>query len=204
MPPTRKEIDLSPLKAANVPIFFILGGPGSGKGTQCEKIVHKYGLTHLSSGDLLRDELKSGSPRAAELLTIMENGQLAPLEMILDLIKEAMVNAVKKGSKGFLIDGYPREVKQGQEFEKEIQEAKSVIYFHVSEATLVKRLLGRAITSGRADDNEVTIKKRLDTFNTATIPVVAYYKNKLVQLEAEGSVESIFAEVCSHLDKVIH
>lgn len=152
-PIERKKIDLAPLKAANVPIFFIVGeikaqfyhtnhitysipcvyflndfyitfmlsgGPGSGKGTQCEKIVAKYGLSHLSSGDLLRDEVKSGSARGSELTKIMEAGQLVPLEVVLDLIKEAMVKAVAKGSKGFLIDGYPREVKQGDQFESEV------------------------------------------------------------------------------------
>ncbi|KIH49245.1 adenylate kinase isoenzyme 5 domain protein, partial [Ancylostoma duodenale] len=115
----RKHIDLTPLKKAGVPIFFIVGGPGSGKGTQCEKIVAKYGLSHLSSGDLLRDEVKSGSPRGAQLSKIMEAGELVPLEVVLDLIKEAMLKEVAKGSKGFLIDGYPREVKQGEQFEHE-------------------------------------------------------------------------------------
>ncbi|KHJ92790.1 adenylate kinase isoenzyme 5 domain protein, partial [Oesophagostomum dentatum] len=103
----RKHIDLTPLKKAGVPIFFIVGGPGSGKGTQCERIVAKYGLSHLSSGDLLRDEVKSGSPRGAQLTKIMEAGELVPLEVVLDLIKEAMLKEVAKGSKGFLIGVYP-------------------------------------------------------------------------------------------------
>ncbi|KAK6035914.1 putative adenylate kinase [Cooperia oncophora] len=163
--PSRENLlTLGPLKKANVPIFFIVGGPGSGKGTQCEKIVARYGLSHLSSGDLLRDEVKSGSPRGAQLNKIMEAGELVPLEIVLDLIKEAMLKEVAKGSKGFLIDGYPREVKQGEQFEREIQEAKSVIYFDVAEDILVQRLLHRAKTSGRADDNMETIKKRLKTF----------------------------------------
>ncbi|TKR72435.1 hypothetical protein L596_019881 [Steinernema carpocapsae] len=209
MPPVpvveRKNIDLGPLKAANVPIFFIVGGPGSGKGTQCEKIVAKYGLTHLSSGDLLRAEVKSGSPRGTQLTKIMEAGELVPLEVVLDLIKEAMLEAIKKGSKGFLIDGYPREVKQGEQFEAEIQPSKLVVYFDVSEETLVKRLLHRAKTSGRADDNMETIKKRLHTFNNATAPVVLHYekKGKLARIKAEGSVDEIFAVVTSHLDKAV-
>uniref|UniRef100_A0A914WBQ4 Nucleoside-diphosphate kinase n=1 Tax=Plectus sambesii TaxID=2011161 RepID=A0A914WBQ4_9BILA len=119
-PIERKNIDLAPLKKANVPIFFICGGPGSGKGTQCERIVAKYGLTHLSSGDLLRAEVHSGSARGSQLLKVMEAGELVPLEIVLDLIKEAMLQAVQKGSKGFLIDGYPREVKQGEQFESEV------------------------------------------------------------------------------------
>uniref|UniRef100_A0A0K0E5I3 Adenylate kinase isoenzyme 1 n=1 Tax=Strongyloides stercoralis TaxID=6248 RepID=A0A0K0E5I3_STRER len=205
MAPTKKNIDLSALKKANVPIIFIVGGPGSGKGTQCDKIVAKYGFTHISSGDLLREELKSGSERAGELLKIMELGQLVPMEVVLDLIKERILQSIEKGSKGFLIDGYPREVVQGEKFEAEIQEAKTVIYFEVAESTLVKRLLGRAQTSGRADDNEETIKKRITTFNQSTAPVVDYYekKGKLYKINAEGSVDEIFSKVSTHLDKIL-
>ncbi|CAD6185208.1 unnamed protein product [Caenorhabditis auriculariae] len=199
----RKTIDLKPLKDANVPVFFIVGGPGSGKGTQCDKIVAKYGLTHISSGDLLRDEVASGSPRGGQLTAIMEAGQLVPLEVVLDLIKEAMLKGLQKGSKGFLIDGYPREVAQGEIFEKEIQEAKLVIFFDVVEDTLVKRLLHRAETSGRADDNLETITKRIHTFVTATQPVVDYYekKGKLYKINAEGAVDDIFKIVTVALDK---
>ncbi|KAI6205484.1 Adenylate kinase isoenzyme 1 [Aphelenchoides besseyi] len=199
----RRVVDLEPLRRANVPIFFIVGGPGSGKGTQCEKIVAKYGLTHLSSGDLLREEVKSGSKRGSELTKIMEAGELVPLEIVLDLIKEAMVKAIGKKSKGFLIDGYPREVKQGDQFEAEIQPCKLVIFFDVSEETLVNRCLQRGLTSGRSDDNVETIKKRLQTFNTATQPVVDHYiqKQKLVTIKGEGSVEEIFAQVSEHLQK---
>ncbi|CAI5456011.1 unnamed protein product [Caenorhabditis angaria] len=196
-------IDLTPLKTANVPIFFIVGGPGSGKGTQCDKIVAKYGFTHLSSGDLLRDEVASGSARGKELTAIMEAGALVPLEVVLTLVKEAMLKAVAKGSKGFLIDGYPREVSQGVQFENEIQPAKLVLFFDVAEDTLIKRLLHRAQTSGRADDNIDTIKKRLHTFTTATKPVVDHYEQqgKLVKINAEGSVDDIFAVVTTNLDK---
>lgn len=204
-PIQRKNIDLTPLKKANIPIFFIVGGPGSGKGTQCDKIVAKYGLTHLSSGDLLRAEVKSGSPRGSELNKLMENGELVPLEIVLDLVKEAMLQAVAKGSKGFLIDGYPREVKQGEQFENEIQPAKLVLFFDVSEDTLVKRCLHRAQTSGRVDDNIDTIKKRLHTYVTATAPVTDYYEKqgKLVKIPSEGTVDEIFKVVQQHLDKAI-
>ncbi|KAI6191949.1 Adenylate kinase isoenzyme 1 [Aphelenchoides bicaudatus] len=204
-PIERKKIDLTPLKKANVPIFFIVGGPGSGKGTQCEKIVAKYGLTHLSSGDLLRAEVKSGSPLGTQLTKIMEAGELVPMDVVLDLVKDAMLKAVAKGSKGFLIDGYPREVSQGEQFEAEISPSKLVIFFDVSEETLVKRCLKRAETSGRADDNIETIKKRLKTYLTATAPVIQHYekKGKLVRIKAEGTVDDIFAEVTKHLDKVV-
>merc|ERR1712080_544806 len=90
-----------------LPIVWVLGGPGCGKGTQCDKIVAKYGFTHLSSGDLLREEVNSGSARGKELLAIMEKGDLVPLQVVLDLLAEAVISKLG-GSKGFLIDGYPR------------------------------------------------------------------------------------------------
>nr|KAF6283027.1 adenylate kinase 1 [Pipistrellus kuhlii] len=104
-------------KLKKTKIIFVVGGPGSGKGTQCEKIVQKYGYTHLSTGDLLRAEVSSGSARGKMLSEIMEKGQLVPLETVLDMLRDAMM-AVVETSKGFLIDGYPREVQQGEEFER--------------------------------------------------------------------------------------
>lgn len=96
---------------AKLPVIWVLGGPGCGKGTQCDRIVSKYGFTHLSSGDLLRDEVKSGSDRGKQLNEMMEKGELVPLFVVLDLLAEAMIGKLS-GSKGFLIDGYPREVAQ--------------------------------------------------------------------------------------------
>merc|ERR1711936_161426 len=95
-------VDCSALTASGLPIVWVLGGPGCGKGTQCDKIVAKYGFTHLSSGDLLREEVQSGSPRGKELLAIMEKGDLVPLQVVLDLLAEAMIKKLG-GSKGFLI-----------------------------------------------------------------------------------------------------
>ncbi len=96
------------------------GGPGCGKGTQCDKMVAMYGLSHLSSGDLLRAEVASGSARGSQLNAMMEKGELVPLEVVLDLIAEAMLAKLAAGSKGFLIDGYPRQVQQGVQFEQEV------------------------------------------------------------------------------------
>jgi len=196
-----KNIDKSPLKAANLPVIWVLGGPGSGKGTQCDRIVAKYGFTHLSSGDLLREELKSGSDRAKILDEIMKKGELVPLFVVLDLLAEAMI-AKLSGSKGYLIDGYPREVAQGKEFEKEILPCSRILYFDVSDATMTERLLNRGKTSGRADDNEATIKLRLDTFHKHSRPVVEAYKEKCASIPAERAPEDIFADVCKALDSL--
>jgi len=193
-PVERKALDLTPLKEAKLPVIFVLGGPGCGKGTQCDKIVGKYGFTHLSSGDLLRDEVKSGSERGKALTQIMEAGDLVPLEVVLDLIAEAMLGKVST-SKGFLIDGYPREQAQGVQFEASILPCTKVLYFEVPDDVMVARLLHRAKTSGRADDNEETIKKRLVTFHTHSEPVIQYYKDKCSTIPALGSPDEVFADV---------
>ncbi|XP_072488633.1 adenylate kinase isoenzyme 1 isoform X2 [Notamacropus eugenii] len=188
-------------KLKNSKIIFVVGGPGSGKGTQCEKIVKKYGYTHLSTGDLLREEVSSGSERGKKLSEIMEKGQLVPLDTVLDMLRDAMIGKAES-SKGFLIDGYPREVKQGEEFEKKIGSPTLLLYIDAGSETMVQRLLKRGETSGRVDDNEETIKKRLDTYYSATEPVIKFYEGRGIvrKINAEGSVEEVFEEVCTHLD----
>lgn len=197
----RKKIDLTPLRDAKLPVIFVLGGPGCGKGTQCDKIVSKYGYTHLSSGDLLRDEVSSGSDRGKALNAIMEKGDLVPLEVVLDLLAEAMLKKVST-SKGFLIDGYPREQAQGVQFEQSILPCTKVLYFEVPDEIMVERLLNRAKTSGRVDDNEETIKKRLATFHKHSEPVVDYYKDKCSTIKALGSPDEVFAEVTKSLSAI--
>merc|ERR1712012_971069 len=176
-------VDCSPLTSSGLPIVWVLGGPGCGKGTQCDKIVAKYGFTHLSSGDLLREEVASGSERGKNLTAIMESGQLVPLATVLDLLAEAMIKKLD-GSKGFLIDGYPREVAQGEEFEKAIAPCKHILYFEGS------------------DDNVETIKKRLVTFHQHSEPVIAAYKAKCSVIPAERAIDEIFADVTAALDKM--
>ncbi|KAK4879954.1 hypothetical protein RN001_008100 [Aquatica leii] len=185
----------------NVPIIWVLGGPGSGKGTQCDKMVAKYGLTHLSSGDLLRNEVSSGSSRGKELSAVMERGELVSKQIVLDLLKEAMFKSLPN-SKGFLIDGYPREKEQGVLFEQQIGAATLVLFIDAAEETLVKRLLGRALTSGRADDNEETIKKRIHTFNSNNDEIVNAYKNKLKRINSEPAPDVVFKEIEKHLDPI--
>ncbi|XP_041090349.1 adenylate kinase isoenzyme 1 isoform X3 [Polyodon spathula] len=188
-------------KLKNSKIIFVVGGPGSGKGTQCERIVQKYGYTHLSTGDLLRAEVSSGSERGKKLSAIMEKGELVPLDTVLDMLKDAMIAKVDV-SKGFLIDGYPREVKQGEEFEKKIGAPTLLLYIDAGAETMVKRLLKRGETSGRVDDNEETIKKRLDTYYKATEPVIAFYEGRGIvrKMNAEGSVDDVFGQVSIALD----
>jgi adenylate kinase len=197
-------IDKSVLKDPKV--FFIIGGPGCGKGTQCERLVDAFGLSHLSSGDLLRDEVASGSALGKSLEETMRNGQLVPLETVLTLIRNAMVKLTLKKSKGFLIDGYPREVRQGTLFESTVKPCDAVVYFKTSDETMTARLLNRAKTSGRVDDNAETIKKRLVTFNQSTKPVVDHYKvkNMLIEIPAEGDVDEVSMATLKQVNKIFH
>merc|ERR1712173_524439 len=161
------------LKQKMAKIVFVVGGPGCGKGTQCEKIVEKYGYCHLSSGDLLRAEVASGSETGKALQETMTKGELVSNETVLALMK-ANIEA-NPSAKGFLIDGYPRTVDQGISFEEKVGACYAVVYLEADNETMVQRLLKRAETSGRADDNEETIRKRLTVFTEQTKPVVEHY-----------------------------
>jgi len=182
-----------------VPVIFVIGGPGSGKGTQCERIVAKYGFTHLSTGDLLREECNSGSERGARLVDIMKKGQLVSNDEVLALLREAMQKKLSS-SKGFLIDGYPREAGQAVEFEEQICKCSFLLFFDVPDDIMKARLLERGKTSGRADDNEETIAKRLDTFHKHTQPILDHYGDKVKKILATGTVDEIFAEVTKIID----
>ncbi|UJR13441.1 hypothetical protein I4U23_000455 [Adineta vaga] len=188
-------------KLKNKKIIFVVGGPGSGKGTQCERIVQKYGYTHLSTGDLLRETVQSKSERGEQLNALMKEGKLVPMEVVLDLLKEQMLEKADH-SKGFLIDGYPREVPQAKKFEEMIAPCDLVLYVQASDETMTKRLLHRGQTSGRIDDNEETIKKRLKTFHNQTIPVLDLYerKNKLAEVNSELKPDEVFQQVQEALD----
>lgn len=184
-----------------VPVVFVFGGPGSGKGTQCDKIVQKYGFTHISSGDLLRAEVESGSDRGKEINEIMKKGELAPLAMILQLIKEAIKKNLEK-AKGFLIDGYPRNVEQGERFEAEVCKCTNLVYFEVKDETMKARLLKRGQTSGRVDDNEETIAKRLKTFHDESEPVLEKYKDIVHKISAEDEPDKVFEAVTALFDEI--
>ncbi|XP_032658356.1 adenylate kinase isoenzyme 5 [Chelonoidis abingdonii] len=178
-------------------IIFVVGGPGSGKGTQCEQLAQKYGFTHLSTGDLLRRELTSSSERSKLIKDIMECGELVPGDIVLALLKEAMIASLGD-TKGFLIDGYPRDVKQGEVFECKIGEPKLVLCLDCSTETMSSRLLKRS----QCTDDAEAVMKRIDTYYQATEPMIAYYEKKtqLCKTNAEGTPEEVFLQVCSSID----
>jgi adenylate kinase len=154
-------------------VVFVLGGPGSGKGTQCAKLVKDFGFTHLSAGDLLRDEVKSRSEVGHMCANLMKEGKLVPMEVTIGLLKAAMEKATLNN---FLIDGFPRALDQAKAFETRVQAADFVLFFDCTLETMTERLLERGKTSGRSDDNMGSIRKRFDTFTNQSLPVLDHYK----------------------------
>ena len=193
------EAEPEPQVNPDAEIVFVLGGPGSGKGTQCEQIVEKYGFKHYSAGDLLRAEVASGSEMGKELEEIMKEGKLVPSSVTIKLLKKAI--ATSDGMK-FLIDGFPRALDQAEEFEKEVIPCKLVLFFDCPQDVMQERLLKRAETSGRADDNIETIKKRFDTFVNASMPVIEHFEkvDKVAKISAVPTPDEVFVEVCKVMD----
>ncbi|KAM7491735.1 hypothetical protein LguiA_034656 [Lonicera macranthoides] len=174
-------------------IAFVLGGPGSGKGTQCAKIAETFGFTHLSAGDLLRKEILSNSENGAMILNKIKKGKIVPSEMTIKLIQREIESS--EGNK-FLIDGFPRSEENRITYERIIgKEPNIVCFFDLPEEEMVKRVLGR--NQGRIDDNIDTVKERLKVFTSLNLPVVDYYseKGKLYKINALGTVDEIFERV---------
>lgn len=186
--------------------IILFGPPGSGKGTQSEKLIADYGLKHLSTGDLLRSEIAKQTPLGLEAKSIMDRGQLVPDAVVVGMISSALESNPQ--AKGFLFDGFPRTVAQSEALDKLLKlkntEIGVVLALDVSEEELTQRLLNRGLTSGRSDDtNESVIRARIVEYQEKTSVVADYYSrfNKVVKVKGEGSVEEIFASLCSEIDK---
>jgi len=185
--------------------IFVLGGPGSGKGTQCEKIIADFGLKHLSVGDLLRAEKTSGSDIAKQIEECMTQGKLVPSEVPVKLLQKAIENT-KKGT-NFLIDGFPRNQENIDEWNRIIGdtvEIRTILYFDCSLKTMESRILERGKTSGRSDDNPESLKKRFDTYQSETNPVIEEYTRQklIVKISAEKPVDKVYKETKKALKKV--
>ena len=145
------------------------GGPGSGKGTQCDNIVVKYQYTHLSSGDLLRNEILSGSDKGKQLFSLMSQGILVPDEEVIEMIKQAMSST--GDTKGFILDGFPATLAQAKMFEEKIGSPQKIIVINVNDIILKERLVKRS----NFDDQPDAVEKRLQTFNNETKPITKEY-----------------------------
>ncbi len=177
--------------------IILFGPPGSGKGTQSEKIVDKFGLVHLSTGNLLRQEIADKTALGLEAKKLMDRGQLVPDEVVIGMIDNCIENHAD--AKGFLFDGFPRTVAQAEALDKLLELKKTsigkMIALEVSEDELVTRLLKRGETSGRSDDtNEEIIRNRFAVYKKDTSQVAEHYKeqNKFEMVKGEGSVDDIF------------
>lgn len=186
--------------------LILFGPPGSGKGTQSEKLIAKYGLNHLSTGDLLRSEIAAKTPLGLEAKNIMDKGQLVPDEVVIGMISSAL--DANPTAKGFLFDGFPRTGAQAQALDNllELKEASInvMLALDVSEEELVKRLLKRGETSGRSDDtNEHVIRARITEYHNKTAIVAEYYRqfDKVVLIKGEESVDDIFAALSKEIDE---
>ena len=181
--------------------IIIFGAPGSGKGTYSDEIVAKYGMGHISTGDVLRGEIKNGTELGNIAKGYIDNGQLIPDELMIDIL--ASVYDGFKDSKGVIFDGFPRTIAQAEALkvmlEKRGQKITAMINLEVSEDILMARLLRRATLEGRADDNEETIKKRFTVYHNQTAPLIEWFKNEGVfkgftytdELGLEGMVKNI-------------
>ena len=185
--------------------LILFGPPGSGKGTQSEKIVQKFGLKHLSTGDLLRREIAEKTPLGIEAKNFMDKGQLVPNEVVIGMIDSSLNK--NPGAKGFLFDGFPRTAAQADALDKLLSLKKTgiskVLALEVSEDELVKRLVKRGETSGRSDDtDEEIIRKRFAVYKKETSAVAEHYKalGKFEAIKGEGSVEDIFETLSTAIE----
>jgi adenylate kinase len=185
--------------------LILFGPPGSGKGTQSEKLIGKYGLKHLSTGDLLRSEIAQQTPLGMEAKKIMDKGQLVPDEVVIGMISSSL--DANPDAKGFLFDGFPRTAAQAEALDKLLQLKHTsiavMIALEVTEEELVKRLLKRGQTSDRSDDtNENVIRERIAVYHSKTAAVADYYKafNKVVFLKGEGTIEEILERISKEID----
>lgn len=184
--------------------IVIFGAPGSGKGTQSERIVEKYGINHISTGDVLRAEIKNGTELGKTAKGYIDQGQLIPDALMIDIL--ASVFDSFKDSKGVIFDGFPRTIAQAEALKVMLQErgqdVSVMLDLEVPEDELMTRLIKRGQMSGRADDNEETIKKRLNVYHSQTAPLIDWYKGekKYQHINGLGTMEGIFAEITTAVD----
>ncbi|MFT3826452.1 MAG: adenylate kinase [Chitinophagaceae bacterium] len=186
--------------------LILFGPPGSGKGTQSEKLIEKYGWIHLSTGNLLREEIAKQTKLGLEAKSLMDKGQLVPDSVVIGMIRSAL--DANPAAKGFLFDGFPRTVAQAEALDQLLEEKNSaislVLALEVGREELVSRLLNRGKTSGRSDDtDENVIRGRIVEYDNKTAPVAGHYEksDKVRRVKGEGSIDEIFDAITSNIEK---
>jgi adenylate kinase len=188
--------------------LILFGPPGSGKGTQSDKLVAQYGLIHLSTGNLLREEIAVKTPLGIQAMRFMDKGQLVPDEVVIGMVDSYFDK--HKDARGFLFDGFPRTVAQAKALDKLLElkktEISKVLILDVDEEELLKRLILRGKTSGRSDDaDENILRSRQDVYKKETLPVASWYSKtkKVTHVDGMGEINDIFERLCSQIDKKI-
>jgi adenylate kinase len=188
--------------------LILFGPPGSGKGTQSDKLVEEYGLVHLSTGNLLRKEMADKTPLGVKARTFIDKGQLVPDEVVIGMVDSYFDQ--HKDARGFLFDGYPRTVAQAAALDSLLEKKNTsigmVLFLQVNEEELIRRLVHRGKTSGRSDDMDENIqRKRQEVYREETLPVAGYYKKqeKVVDIKGTGSVQDIFSSLCDAINNKI-
>ncbi len=186
--------------------IVIFGAPGSGKGTQSELIIKRYGLRHISTGELLRDHIARGTELGKVADSFISKGNLIPDELMLDILEHEL--DANPCAEGVIFDGFPRTIPQAEALEKLLQKrgtkVHAVVGLEVPEEELTDRLIKRGAESGRSDDNADTIAKRLEVYRRQTEPLKEYYNRRLAYypIHGSGAVERIFADITKIIDKV--
>jgi len=179
--------------------LIFLGPPGSGKGTQAKLLAERLGIPAISTGDMLRDAVRRGTPLGRRAQSIMEAGELVPDDVVIGLVRERIASA--DAVNGFLLDGFPRTIEQadalGRLLEGNGVSLNGVLNLLVPEGTLVERLLGRAALEGRSDDRRETVAERLRVYREKTAPLVGHYRalGLLTDVDGSGSVEEVAARI---------
>jgi len=185
--------------------IIIFGPPGSGKGTQSLKLAEKYNLTHISTGDIFRAEIKAASELGLRVKSVIERGELVSDELLVDLLRSAMQKHPE--AEGFLFDGYPRTIQQAHDLEELLKEADGavdiVLALDVDDNELMQRLLKRAQIEGRKDDTEEVISNRLGVYHSQTKPLMDHYaaQGKMERVNGVGSIDEIFDRLCEKIIK---
>lgn len=185
--------------------IVIFGAPGAGKGTQSDKLIEKYGLGHISTGDVLRNEIKNGTELGKTAKGYIDNGQLIPDDLMVTILA-SVYDGFGKEHAGVIFDGFPRTIPQAEALKEMLAErghqVAAMIELSVPEDELMARLLNRGKLTGRSDDNEETIKKRLDVYHNQTAPLIDWYENEGIHhhVEGLGTVDEIFDRICAVVD----
>ena len=188
--------------------IVIFGAPGSGKGTQSDKLIDHYHLFHISTGDVLRDNIRRGTELGKTAKGYIDQGQLVPDELIIDILAQVLDENKDKASEGVIFDGFPRTIPQAEALEQLLADRgtqiDAVVGLEVPEDELIQRILLRGKLSGRADDNEETARTRLEVYHNQTSPLKAYYEEqgKYRAINGLGSIDGIFDLIKAELDNV--